>query len=55
MLNEEYNMIIMAFSGLKNTCKIFAPQMFSKNNCVLDSEAFNSTVAGSSLVTKSQE
>lgn len=29
--------------------------MCSKNNCVLDEEAFNSKITGSSLVTKTQE
>lgn len=58
MLNEECKTIIMAFSGpkkKKKICKVCAPQMCSKNNCVLDEEAFNSKITGSSLVTKTQE
>lgn len=59
MFNEESKMIIVAFPGSEKNPQWFhktcAPQMCNKNNHVLDYEVLNSTITGSSSVTKSQE
>lgn len=56
MLNEECKMIIMAFSGPKKKISVrYVHHRSAVKITVLDYEAFNSMITGSSLVTKSQE